>query len=122
MKHYRSSLLIPLTLLMVFFGLPVLAAPVSNCASLTRNLALGAEGGDVMELQRFLNTIPTTRVSETGPGSPGAVTNYFGTKTKLAVIKFQDLFKAEVLPPAGLTKGTGFVGLFARAKVLSLCV
>ena len=122
MKHYKKLSSGFLLLLIVSLGLPGLASAAQNCALLTRNLAVGASGADVKVLQQLLNSIPTTRVSESGLGSRGQETTYFGTKTKLAVIKFQNLYKAEVLTPAGLTSGTGYVGLYTRAKLLTMCV
>lgn len=121
MKNYQKSLLSLLSLLIVFLGLPTLVAAAPLCTPFTRNLALGAQGEDVVRLQQFLNTNALTRVSDTGPGSLGQETAYFGAKTKLAVIKFQDLYRVEVLTPAGLTHGTGFVGAFSRAKLFAMC-
>jgi peptidoglycan hydrolase-like protein with peptidoglycan-binding domain len=43
---------------------------------------------DVKELQKFLNNNGYL-VSASGSGSNGNETNYFGLKTKLALIKFQ---------------------------------
>ncbi len=122
MNNYQKLLLSTLPLLIAFLGLPSFALAAENCASLTRNLGVGASGQDVKQLQQLLNANPATRVSETGIGSRGQETTYFGTKTKLAVIKFQNLFKAEVLTPAGLAGGTGYVGLYSRAKLLALCI
>jgi hypothetical protein len=78
------------------------------------NLSLGMRNMDVTRLQQFLKA--------QGPGiyPSGLVTGYFGNLTKLAVIKFQEKYKSEVLTPAGLSKGTGFVGNLTRQKINSL--
>lgn len=82
----------------------------------TTNLSQGDTGVAVMELQKFLNTDPLTRVSVTGAGSPGNETSYFGPATKAAVIKFQNQYASEVLAPVGLAVGTGYFGPSSRAK------
>jgi len=78
--------------------------------SFTRTLKMGSRGEDVKKLQVLLNTRPETRVSDTGPGSPGQESTYFGAKTKAAVIKFQEAYRNEILVPNNITKGTGVVG------------
>jgi peptidoglycan hydrolase-like protein with peptidoglycan-binding domain len=77
-------------------------------------------GDDVRGLQKFLNTDSETRIADIGAGSPGNETNYFGNATKMAVIKFQEKYRAEVLTPVGLTNGTGVFGEKTRAKVNAL--
>ena len=109
-------------LFMFAIALPASAQTVSACAKLTRNLKVGAEGADVKVLQQILNKNKVTRIADTGPGSPGQESEYFGKKTTAAMIRFQDLYKKEVLTPAGLTKGTGFVGSYSRAKLKTLCL
>jgi peptidoglycan hydrolase-like protein with peptidoglycan-binding domain len=84
---------------------------------LSRNLRLGDKGEDVRILQRFLNQNSLTQVSKSGPGSPLNESTYFGPLTKNAVIRFQELYAADVLTPVGLLAGTGFVGPFTRQKI-----
>lgn len=100
---------------------PAFANTTSDCALLSRNLKFGMVGSDVSALQRLLNSQVSTRVSVSGPGSPGNEGTYFGAKTKLAVIHFQELYKSEVLTPVGLERGNGFVGALSRAKLKLLC-
>lgn len=109
-----------LVALLISTALPASAA-VPNCAGLSRNLKLGMSGTDVVLLQQLLNKQTATRVSESGIGSAGNESSYFGQKTKLAVERFQELYTNEVLKPAGLTKGSGYVGALSRAKLAALC-
>lgn len=51
----------------------------------------------------------------------GQITGYFGQKTKEAVMKFQDKYKAEILLPAGLKNPTGEVKTKTREKLNQIC-
>ena len=84
------------------------------------NLRLGMVSEDIRYLQRFLNSHAGTKVADTGLGSPGRETNYFGALTKAAIIKFQDMYTSEVLAQWGLTKGNGYVGQSTRKKLNEL--
>jgi hypothetical protein len=110
----RKSLLIFAALLLSnSFSQPLFA----STHEFNRNLSLGSSGQDVLELQKFLNTFTDTRVALSGPGSPGQETTYFGGLTKTAVIKYQEKYRTEVLTPAGLTSGSGFVGPLTRTHI-----
>lgn len=91
---------------------------IDNKFKFTRNLSLGMRNDDVKKLQEFLNQHGIL-VSETGPGSIGNETNYFGVKTKNAVIKFQEKYFDNILKPLNLSKATGFVGTSTRNQLNS---
>ncbi|MBL7045760.1 MAG: hypothetical protein ISR99_01900 [Parcubacteria group bacterium] len=86
----------------------------------TQNLKQGSTGSEVLELQKFLNTNPDTRVAVSGVGSPGNETSYFGPVTHAAVITFQNKYATDVLAPVGLSSGTGYWGASSRAKANAL--
>ncbi len=71
----------------------------------TRNLQQGSSGTDVLMLQSFLNRDEDTQVAETGPGSEGNETSYYGQATKNSVIKYQK--------ENGLGKSMGFFTLYS---------
>ena len=77
-----------------------------------RNLKVGTRGDDVRLLQQLL--------LKEGVYPEGVVTGYFGALTKAAVIRFQEKYVSAILVPAGLTKGTGFVGASTRRKLEEL--
>jgi len=78
------------------------------------NLTTGSQGNEVKELQKCLAKDP-----EVYP--EGEVTGYFGSKTKAAVIRFQEKYRADILVPAELEKGTGDVKKLTRAKLNEVC-
>lgn len=92
----------------------------SSISSFTRNLRRAVVGEDVRQLQRILNMNPLTQVATIGAGAPGSETTYFGTRTYNAVIRFQNLYRNDILAPLGLNTGTGFVGTSTRAKLNSI--
>ncbi len=73
------------------------------------NLKFGDRNHDVVELQN--------RLKSEGYFTYPVSTGYFGIFTKSAVILYQETYASEVLWPLGLTKGTGFVGTYTRAKL-----
>lgn len=98
------------------------SAQTSASSVFTANLSLGSSGAQVAALQRILNRDADTRIASTGPGSPGNETVYFGLLTKAAVVRFQEKYAGEILSPAALTHGNGYVGSYTRAKLNALSV
>lgn len=96
------------------------ALPLVVEAAFLRNLKVGDQGPDVRELQVLLNKDPDTYVALSGPGSPGQETDYFGVRTSDAVARFQRKYKKEILDPAGLVVGTGYVGILTRAQLYNV--
>lgn len=88
--------------------------------SFNNNVTLGDEGNDVLELQKVLNRNIATRVAASGPGSSGNETIYFGPLTKMAVVRFQEFYRDEILTPIGLFIGTGYVGPHTIKKLNEL--
>jgi len=110
--------------ILFFFGLQTfsnsaLAEELPNVTFIS-NLKQGDSGPAVLALQKLLNNDSDTRIAQSGIGSPGQETNYFGALTKSAVIRFQEKYRSEVLTPAGLSSGTGYVGAMTIAKLNSL--
>src|SRR5665213_3453441 len=82
------------------------------------NLSLGVAGPAVFQLQTYLDSHGSP-LAQTGPGSPGSETAYFGTLTYAALVEFQNAHAAEILMPIGLTRGTGYFGRETRTFVNS---
>lgn len=97
-------------------GLVLLVAPIL----ITHSLSFGSSGTEVKALQQILNSDSRTQVNASGVGSPGFESSYFGDATRAAVIRFQDLYRNELLLPQGLIKGNGFVGAATRRKLNAL--
>jgi peptidoglycan hydrolase-like protein with peptidoglycan-binding domain len=93
--------------------IPPTTAPAITNTSTTfiRDLDTGIQGDDVKSLQKFLNSKGYT-VSTTGPGSIGNETDYFGMKTREALIQFQ---KQNNITPA-----IGYFGPLTRAVISKL--
>jgi peptidoglycan hydrolase-like protein with peptidoglycan-binding domain len=88
------------------------AGDVAEGFTFKNNLKMGMSHSDVVELKKVLD-------SEVDH-DPWSGNQYFGGRTKTAVIKFQEKYASEILAPYGLTSGTGFVGSSTRAKLNEL--
>ena len=92
----------------------------SMSCNFTTDLSTGMSNSQVLDLQRYLNAHGAVLASS-GAGSPGSETNYFGSITKAAVIRWQNTNAAAVLTPVGLNSGTGYFGPSSRAFANSMC-
>lgn len=92
--------------------LPPPPPPKNNlCKQINNNLYFGLSNTEVRCLQQFLKNQGQDIYPE------GLVTGYFGKLTRTAVIRFQEKYRVEILSPIGLSRGTGFVGVFTRKKI-----
>jgi peptidoglycan hydrolase-like protein with peptidoglycan-binding domain len=89
---------------------PATSTSPSSLAPFTLNLKLGMTNSEVKLLQQYLNSHGFS-VAESGPGSPGHETEYFGVATRVALINFQ---KA-----GGITPASGYFGPLTRAYIAS---
>jgi serine-type D-Ala-D-Ala endopeptidase (penicillin-binding protein 7) len=92
------------------------ASPAKTSVALARNLGKGDRGADVLALQKYLNAHGTL-VAASGPGSPGKETSLFGDMTRIALKKFQDAHRAEILAPRGAKEGSGYLDATTRAYI-----
>jgi hypothetical protein len=90
---------------------PVVGA-TTKC-TFTRSLTIGVKGDDVKCLQQYLNSAGH-KVAESGVGSMGSETTYFGSLTQSAVAKWQ---AAQSVSPA-----VGYFGPISRAKYDSVAM
>ncbi len=93
--------------------------PLLKTNVFSRSLGLGSSGEDVLRLQQFLNSHGAL-IATTGAGSTGHETRYFGTATRQALIRFQEMHAEHILRPLGLTHGTGIFGPATRTFVNTL--
>jgi hypothetical protein len=90
-------------------------AQVHYCTyNFTRNLVYGDSSYDIYELQKFLNSDERSLISQSGPGSPGKETKFFGLATSKALKKFQSLQNIETQTPGELDSNT-------RSEINKIC-
>ncbi len=77
-----------------------------------------ARGDDVRALQRCLISLSSEHPNLYPQGE---VTGFFGPDTKEAVIRFQEIYREEILDPWGFETGTGMVSTTTRQKLNQLC-
>ena len=82
--------------------------PAQQSYNFTIDLSVGSTGEDVRQLQIFLNTNGYI-IAESGAGSPGQETTYFGELTRQALAQYQQTY--------GITPAAGYFGPVTRAHV-----
>src|SRR3989344_2874334 len=87
------------------------SAPTPSSSSFTRDLDIGTMGEDVRVLQQFLNA-QGFMIAESGVGSPGNETDYFGSLTQAALGEFQ--------AANGITPSVGYFGPKTRAFIAEM--
>jgi D-alanyl-D-alanine endopeptidase (penicillin-binding protein 7) len=83
---------------------------------LPSNRQLGDKGGDIRQLQKYLNAHGFS-VASSGAGSPGKETTLFGELTKAALVRYQTAHADEILVPHAATKGSGYLDYYTRAAI-----
>ena len=78
-----------------------------------QDLWYGTAHFDVINLQRFLNQQGFT-LAESGPGSPGKETGYFGDRTFKALKNFQTFYQDSITAPTSFQKASGYLDYFTR--------
>ncbi len=91
-------------------------ASAGSAPTLARDLGVGDRGADVTALQKFLNTHEAV-IAKSGPGSPGKETSLFGEMTRIALAKYQEAHRAEILTPHGAKTGYGYLDAVTRAYI-----
>ncbi|MBI4135062.1 MAG: peptidoglycan-binding protein [Candidatus Sungbacteria bacterium] len=89
------------------------------CHTFNKNLGIGSSGDEVQALQTALSKEGVIGQSFEGLyGRPDQST--FDEETAAAVSGFQEKYRSEILNPAGLKFGTGYVGAATRKKLNQL--
>lgn len=93
-------------------------SPVAVAVSpvFSKILKLGVTSPDVKRLQQLLNSDPDTKITESGSGSPGKESEYFGSLTERALQKFQAKHGL-VSSGTSATTGYGALGPKTMAKL-----
>lgn len=90
-----------------------------SAKTFTKDLWPGTQDQDVVDLQQYLNT-NGYKIAESGPGSPGNETKFFGKLTRIALARFQNDHYDQILAGIHFSKGTGIFGPSTRAYINSL--
>jgi hypothetical protein len=85
----------------------------SGSKQFSQDLWFGVPHIEVMSLQQFLNSEGFT-LAESGAGSPGKETGYFGPRTFRALKEFQTFYRDSINAPTSLQKATGYLDYFTR--------
>ncbi|MES2087748.1 MAG: PKD domain-containing protein [Patescibacteria group bacterium] len=88
------------------------------CFAFVNNLRIGDQNPDVTNLYRAL--IAEGLFDKDEAFQDGRQVLYFSERLASAVSEFQEKYASEVLAPAGLKRGTGYVGPSTRAKLNAL--
>jgi len=91
------------------------STPSGITVTITKTLKTGNDNSEVKDLQKLLNSLGYT-ISNSGAGSPGNETSYYGAKTKEAIKKFQ-CDNGIVCSGDENSTGYGLVGPGTRAKL-----
>ena len=90
--------------------------PYGTCYTFNTDLQIGSVGSAVEALHNLLSREGFTR------SNSWSVSNQtYNEETASLVSGFQERYASEILTPAGLRYGTGFVGARTRTKLNSLC-
>lgn len=87
-----------------------------NCLSFTNDLQIGSTGPAVENLHTLL-----AREGFNRSNSWSVSAQTYNEETASLVSGFQERYMSEILTPAGLRYGTGFVGSRTRAKLNAMC-
>ena len=99
---------------------PQTAPSATNLSgAFSRALSISVTGADVLRLQKLLNSDPATKIADSGPGSPGNETDYYGSLTEAALKRFQAKYGI-VSSGTPASTGYGLLGPRTRAKFQEL--